>query len=148
VRATLNRIVEVAGRYPQSADTVSAVNGIRTSAAWLAKHLNDQKTPLPYAMGRYLGFEFVTNLIQALLLLLVLAATHTGGILRRAGLAALIGLLSWVAIDASYWNWYSFPNSLALLGFSDQVAGSFLAGLAIAWCIRKWQRPAAAAASA
>jgi hypothetical protein len=48
VRSTLSRIVETVNRYPQSADTKAAVEGIRQSATWLAGRLNDDRTPAAY----------------------------------------------------------------------------------------------------
>jgi len=53
VRDTLQQIADTVNRYPQSAETKQAVEGIRTSATWLAGRLNDKRIPAAY--GRNLA---------------------------------------------------------------------------------------------
>ena len=53
IRDTLKRITNVVNRYPPSADTKGAVEGIRTSATWLAGRLDDKRIPAAY--GRNLA---------------------------------------------------------------------------------------------
>lgn len=53
-----------------------------------------------------------------------------GSLLRRA--VAGLGLFAWISISLSYWNWYAFPADFVVAEGIDQVAGWFLAGLAVA----------------
>jgi hypothetical protein len=80
---------------------------------------------------RQLGTEFAADLLACLLGAIVLAASR-GGYIARVLLAALIGLAAWLSIDVSYWNWYRFPDGLALGSLIDQAVGWFLAGLGMA----------------
>ncbi len=88
-------------------------------------------------MGPMLITELITNFVQALLLCLILSKFKADTVVGYGTLAALIGVTTWISIEISYWNWYSFPPSLVLMGLLDAVFGFFLAGLVIGWQIRK-----------
>ncbi|WP_031497485.1 hypothetical protein [Bryobacter aggregatus] len=88
-------------------------------------------------MGPLLGVEFLTNLVQAFLLLLVLLRLPARNTLQYGWYAMLIGLLAWVSIEVSYWNWYHFSPKLILMGFLDATIGFWLAGLVLGWLIRR-----------
>ena len=64
VRSTLNRIVEAVNRYPQSADTKAAVEGIRQSATWLAGRLNDDRTPAAYGRNMAQDVDLLQDALQ------------------------------------------------------------------------------------
>jgi hypothetical protein len=51
---------------------------------------------------------------------------------RRVLATACMGLFAWFSMSLSYWNWYGFPTDFIVAEGIDQVAGWFLAGLAIA----------------
>jgi hypothetical protein len=62
-----------------------------------------------FSFGKLLGFEFITELIEALIatyLLSLSSASRFGG---RLGFYALIGIIAAIATNISYWNWYGFP---------------------------------------
>jgi hypothetical protein len=46
------------------------------------------------------------------------------------------GLLGWVIVDFSYWNWFEFPTAYALAQIADYVVGALLAGVFLAWFYR------------
>ena len=64
----------------------------------------------PFTFGKWLGIEFGTELLQAILLVFVLAQTRVATFGGRIGLAIAIGILAAVATNVSYWNWYGFPS--------------------------------------
>lgn len=88
-------------------------------------------------MGPQLGIEFATDLVQAFLLFLIFLRFKQDTVLGYGVAGLLLGLLSWVSIEVSYWNWYSFSMPLVLMGLLDAVGGFFLAGLVVGWQIRK-----------
>lgn len=88
-------------------------------------------------MGPQLGIEFMTDLVQAFILFLVCLRFKQDSVMGYGMAGALLGLLCWVAIDVSYWNWYSFSMPLVLMGMLDAIGGFFLAGLIVGWQIRK-----------
>jgi hypothetical protein len=51
-------------------------------------------------------------------------------------LATLIGIVGWISIDVSYWNWYRFPTSYVADALIEQAVGWFLSGLAMAFVLR------------
>jgi len=90
-------------------------------------------------MGRYLAVEGVTNLAQGFLLALVLLQVKPKTVLGYAVFGLLVGLVAWVGIDVSLWNWYGFSGTLTLFDLLDMPVGCGLAGLVLGWMIRKWK---------
>ncbi len=78
-----------------------------------------------------LGTELASNILAALLVAIV-ACRIRAPYFARVILITLIGVVAWLSIDVSYWNWYRFPTTFTLSQLVDQGAGWFLAGLAIA----------------
>jgi hypothetical protein len=78
--------------------------------------------------------ELLTNIIAALIaaFLLSQAAGTLTGMGSRVLFVALIGLVPFFSVEASYWNWYGFPMSFALAALVDQVVGFALAGAVMA----------------
>lgn len=83
-------------------------------------------------MGKELGTQFVTNLLAALLVAWLLAATAWGFGARVLG-ATAVGVFGWLANIVPQWNWYRFPTDFALGNLLDQGIGWLLAGVAMAW---------------
>lgn len=114
-------------------------------AAWAAKYKQGPsgilvvRPPGRESMGRsQLGGEFVFNVLAALAIAFVLwHVPATVGYLRRALLAGCFGLFAAFDVDASYWVWYSFPTSYFLAQCIMTVGGALIAGLFIAWLVRK-----------
>jgi hypothetical protein len=82
-------------------------------------------------MGKALGIEFGTNFLAAFFIAWAVRSSR-GGYLGRVAAATLFGVVAWLSISASQWNWYEFPWSLVQVDLIEQVGGWFLAGLAIA----------------
>jgi len=89
-------------------------------------------------MGGLMITEFILDVMIALLLAWILLRTTATGVLKRARFALMIGLMAWVAINVSYWNWYHFPFAYIVLEFLDSGLGMFVGGLVIAWLIEKY----------
>lgn len=82
-------------------------------------------------MARQLVLELVTDILAALLVAFGLSHVQAPyG--RRVLLVALAGVFAWLAVSASYWIWYGFPEALVGAELVDQVGGWLLAGLGMA----------------
>ncbi len=82
-----------------------------------------------------LGIELGSNIVFALIaswILTLAAATYAA----RVAIVTMLGVLSWLAIDVSLWNWYGFPTDYLLGQLADQAGGALIAGLAMAAIIR------------
>ena len=75
--------------------------------------------------------ELVTNILAAIAAAFVISMTLSS-FRDRVIATGLFGVVAWLSVDASYWNWYGFPTSYFLAQAGDQVVGWLLAGVAIA----------------
>jgi hypothetical protein len=91
------------------------------------------ETPMsPKQLAVELGSDVFASLIVALLLTWTAAAFT-----KRVAMATLIGLVAWLSVNVSYWNWYHFPAAMVMGELIDQVVGWFLTGLVMAFILRK-----------
>ena len=74
-----------------------------------------------------LACSIIATLILAFIVSLIAAPFW-----KRVMAVSLLGCLACVSVSTIYWNWYEFPTEFFLAQCIDQVAGCFLAGLAIA----------------
>jgi hypothetical protein len=95
---------------------------------------------------RLLVIEFASN-VAAALCAAVLMTHITGRYPVRVLMLTLAGLLGWVSISISYWNWYGFPTSFTLAAGVEEAVGWLLSGLAIAAIVKPYT-PHVPAASA
>ena len=84
-------------------------------------------------------YEFLSDVVAGLIAAFVLAMATLriksfGG---RVGFVTLLGVLAWILIEFSYWNWYGFPVAYEAGVFIDIVVGMALAGTGIAIVFRK-----------
>ena len=84
--------------------------------------------------ARLLGVELLTDVVAVMIA--AWAAAQARGFTRRVLVVTCFGLAGWMAIEASYWNWYGFPAAYEVAQLVDQVVGFALAGLAVAWIVR------------
>ena len=94
-------------------------------------------------MGTYMVTEFISNVLVALVLAWLLMRANVQGTLNRGVYAGMIGLLGWLSINVSSWIWYHYPFAYISLEAVDNVIGAFLAGLVIAWLMKKTKVAAA-----
>jgi hypothetical protein len=81
--------------------------------------------------------ELLLDIAACLFAAVVLAHVPSSvGYLRRALMVAAFGAFATLAIDGSYWNWYSFPGVYFLAQAVDGVVGGALAGLAVARVVK------------
>jgi len=73
--------------------------------------------------------EFLTELLETFLAVVLLARSRVQGFAARAGFVTLIGIVAAIATNIPYWNWYGFPASYTAAYAGIQVAGFLVAGL-------------------
>ena len=91
----------------------------------------------PLTLGKWLGIEFFTELVEAILLVFVLAQTRVASFAGRIGLALVIGILAAITTNISYWNWYGFPSSYTASYMCIQIVGFLLVGVVAALLLPK-----------
>jgi hypothetical protein len=64
----------------------------------------------PFNIGKLMGVEFATELVEAILAVFLLAQTGIVSFAGRVGFVFVIGILAAIATNVSYWNWYGFPG--------------------------------------
>ena len=64
----------------------------------------------PFAFGKALVIEFSTEVLQAILVIWLLAQTRIGSFAGRVGFVLIAGILAAITTNVSYWNWYGFPG--------------------------------------
>jgi hypothetical protein len=97
-----------------------------------------------FAIGRSLGVEFVTELIEAILVVWLLAQSAIASFAGRVGFIFVAGILAAMATNVSYWNWYGFPGVYTLSYMSIQIIGFLCIGFVAALVLKKTQLPARA----
>jgi hypothetical protein len=79
--------------------------------------------------------QFVISVLGAIIASIVVSQTATGyG--ARVLVVMLMGAFAWIAVDASYWNWYLFPTDKVAATLIQNVVGWFAAGIVIAGIVR------------
>ena len=97
----------------------------------------------PFTLGKWLGIEFGTELLEAILVLFLLAQTRIASFAGRVGFVLAAGILAAIATNVSYWNWYGFPGVYTAGYMFIQIVGFFLVGIVAAFVLRKTSvRPA------
>jgi hypothetical protein len=91
----------------------------------------------PFALGKSLGTEFVTELVESILVVFLLAQARLGSFAGRVGFVLVAGILSAIATNISYWNWYGFPGVYTASYMVIQIVGFFLAGIIAGIILRK-----------
>lgn len=80
--------------------------------------------------------EFLKELIEALLAAALLAATRLRTYGSRLGFVALVGILTAIGTNISYWNWYGFPVAYTAAYIATEFIGMLCAGLVAAAMIK------------
>jgi hypothetical protein len=88
--------------------------------------------------------EFLTELIESLLVVFLLAQTRLSSFAARLGFVVIAGVVAALVTNVSYWNWYGFPTTYTAAYMGIQIVGFLCVGL-VAGAMMK---PAAAPASA
>jgi hypothetical protein len=94
-----------------------------------------------------LGTEFVTELIEAFLLVFLLAQTRLVSFGSRVGFVAVAGLLAAIATNIPYWNWYGFPLTYTLSSITMQFVSFLMVGIVAAAILKQGTARTSAAAA-
>jgi hypothetical protein len=89
------------------------------------------------ALGKLLGVEFGTELLEAILVVFLLAQTRIASFAGRIGFVLVAGILAAIATNVSYWNWYGFPCAYTLSYMLIQIVGFLCVGIVAALVLRK-----------
>src|SRR5256885_8232701 len=77
----------------------------------------------PLNFPRLLGIEFLTELVEAILVLFLLAQTRLTSFGARVGFVTVAGMLAAIATNISYWNWYGFPKRYTVAYMFTEIVG-------------------------
>jgi hypothetical protein len=90
----------------------------------------------PFAFGKSLVVEFSTEVLQAILVIWLLAQTRIGSFAGRVGFVLIAGILAAITTNVSYWNWYGFPGVYTASYILVEIVGFFLVGIVAALLLR------------
>ena len=88
-------------------------------------------------LGKLLGVEFATELLEAILVVFLLAQTRIASFAGRVGFVLVAGILAAIATNVSYWNWYGFPCAYTVSYMLIQIVGFLCVGFVAALMLRK-----------
>src|SRR6266513_1521580 len=83
----------------------------------------------PFMFGKALGIEFGTELLEAILVVFLLAQTGIASFGGRVGFVLVAGIMTAIATNVSYWNWYGFPSVYIGSYMSIEIVGFLCVGL-------------------
>jgi hypothetical protein len=89
-----------------------------------------------FNMGRLLGVEFATEVLEAILVVFLLSSTQLLTASSRILFVTIAGVMAAIATNVSYWNWYGFPKRYTLCYMFIQIVGFFLVGVVSAFILR------------
>jgi hypothetical protein len=91
----------------------------------------------PFAFGKSLVVEFSTEVLQAILVVWLLAQTRIGSLGGRVGFVLIAGILAAITTNVSYWNWYGFPGVYTASYMLIEIVGFVLVGIVAGLVLRK-----------
>jgi hypothetical protein len=91
----------------------------------------------PLSLGKLLGVEFGTELLEAILVVFLLAQTRIASFAGRVGFVLVAGILAAIATNVSYWNWYGFPCVYTASYMFIQIVGFLCVGIVAALVLPK-----------
>jgi hypothetical protein len=91
----------------------------------------------PFTIGKWLGIEFGTELLEAILVVFLLVQTRIVSFAGRVGFVLVAGILAAITTNVSYWNWYGFPCVYTASYMFIQIVGFLLVGVAAALILPK-----------
>src|SRR5437588_9569967 len=91
----------------------------------------------PFTLGKWLGTEFGTELLEAILVVFLLAQTRIGSFAGRVGFVLVAGILAAITPNVSYWNWSGFPGAYTASYILTQIVGFLCVGIVAGLVLRK-----------
>jgi hypothetical protein len=83
----------------------------------------------PFTMGRWLLTEFLTELLEALIVVGLLAQTRITSFVGRVAFIFFAGVMVAFGTNVSYWNWDGFPASYTAAYIVTQIVGFLCVGI-------------------
>jgi hypothetical protein len=90
-----------------------------------------------FAFGKSLAVEFSTEVLQAILVIWLLAQTGISGLGGRIGFVLTAGILAAITTNISYWNWYGFPGAYTASYMLIELVGFLLVGVVAGLMLRR-----------
>ena len=90
----------------------------------------------PITAGQ-LGTEFLTELLEPLLVVFLLAQARLTSFASRLGFVIVAGVLATIATNVSYWNWYGFPATYTAAYMITGIVGFICVGLVAATVMKE-----------
>jgi hypothetical protein len=100
----------------------------------------------PFNFPRRLITEFATEVLEAIIVVFLLAQTRLVTFSGRVGFVTVAGILVAIATNVSYWNWYGFPKRYTAAYMFIQVIGFLCIGLVAALVLGRNRSTSAPAA--
>jgi hypothetical protein len=97
--------------------------------------------------ARRLMTEFLTELLEAFLVVFLLAQTHIESFTGRLAFVTAAGVLASLGTNVSYWNWYGFPTNYTAVYILTQIVGFVCVG-AVAGAVMRKTSPKAVSVAA
>jgi hypothetical protein len=91
----------------------------------------------PITFGRWLIIEFVTEIVQALLVVWLLTQTRLTTFGGRVAFVTVAGILAAITTNISYWNWYGFPKRYTASYMFIEIVAFLCVGIVAALVLRK-----------
>jgi len=91
----------------------------------------------PFGFGKSLAVEFSTEVLQAILVIWLLAQTRIESFGGRVGFVVIAGILAAITTNVSYWNWYGFPGVYTASYILIEIVGFALVGIVAAMLLRR-----------
>jgi hypothetical protein len=91
----------------------------------------------PFMLGKGLGIEFATELLESILVVFLLAQAQLVSFGARVGFVIVAGILAAIATNVSYWNWYGFPCVYTASYMFIQIVGFICVGVVAALVLGK-----------
>lgn len=80
--------------------------------------------------------EFLSNVLAAIAAAYLLVQTRLASFGARVVFVTALGLVCWLAISVSFWNWYHFPVTYTLADLAHELIGFAATGLVLGWRIK------------
>jgi hypothetical protein len=90
-----------------------------------------------FAFGKSLAVEFSTEVLQAILVIWLLAQTGIGSFVGRIGFVLIAGIMAAITTNVSYWNWYGFPDVYTASYMLIEIVGFLFVGVVAGLVLRK-----------
>jgi hypothetical protein len=76
--------------------------------------------------------EFLTEFVESLLAVFLLAQTRLASFASRVGFVVVAGVMAAITTNIPYWNWYGFPASYTIAYMTIEIAGYVVVGIVAA----------------